>query len=517
MTLKTSHSFTLRWVERAIAIIDAAGSTFITSAQLAGWWNQVERHQHAKGHGSLENPKDPSSVCVISSSNDFESAMNLYSMLCEEEEGKRKQVDLALYDEWDVLGALALWLKERWKRTVPSSVRGELVDAAITFYEKNFGDGARAKLFSVVTKLEVEALTILRTVAGAVVRSESAGYVDETLSILAEQFRKSDISDSENRNPGVEVIIGPIMFMPYFTRTIDSNGSVLEEHIGNPIASSMALLIFAKVYSEVLFKSSQSKFLFSPAVSHISIMDSSKEKKQTISFLSKFNSSKKEDSSPTMNGTGKEWSYRGSLEPKLGNLETQVQKLQEELNELKHELSRMQQANEGRVQEISETFDFWTQLLLSETRASLSLERAAREKLERRVHRLEEVFSQKTVKGEKLTNSTSSLSRSKSSVDDINDLHEVVPYSGFNLPSVSREESSTPCDEQDDELLQAFQQAVGVSLVRDVSPSRKSSSHQGTPVSEGTLEGSGLRKVHGKKDSSVSNRKYSDPEDILVS
>ncbi|GJD10500.1 hypothetical protein Gasu2_46870 [Galdieria sulphuraria] len=159
MTLRTSHSFTLRWVERAIAVLDAAGSTFITSAQLAEtndspfWGKEV-----------VPSQVDEEREWVIS-----ESSARLYGLLCEEEEGKRAQVDLSLYDEWDVLGALAMWLKERWKRIVPASTRGELVDAAITFYEKNYSDGARAKLFSCVTKLEVEALTILRTVAGAVI------------------------------------------------------------------------------------------------------------------------------------------------------------------------------------------------------------------------------------------------------------------------------------------------------------------------------------------------------------
>lgn len=477
MTLKTSHSFSLRWVERAIAVLDAAGSTFITSAQLAGWWNQALANR-SQYHTTVEQKEEPSDLLLETNNNHFwgdeavspqveeerewivsDSAARLYNLLCEEEEGKRAQVDLSLYDEWDVLGALALWLKEKWKSIVPASTRGELVDAAITYYEKNYSDGAKAKLFSCVTKLEVEALTILRTVAGAVVRSESAGYVDSTLASLAERYRNK--SNWEDGNAGVELIIGPLMFMPYCSRTVDSNGSVLEEQVGNPVASSMAILLFAKVYSQVLFKTNQSKGLLGPtAVSHMPFIEGMKEKKPNISFLTRFSNKKEtigqfrksdlEENNSTMKG--------GSVETKLEGMRTKLEQLQKEMDHLKEEVHRMQQANNGRVEEISETFDFWTQLLLSETRASLSLERNAREKLERRVHYLEEILRKKTPDKAFVVN-TDVISSSPR-----NGFHEIASHVG---PHNEQTREKKEADTQDDDLFQAFQEAVGVSLSLD--------------------------------------------------
>ncbi|GJQ08942.1 hypothetical protein GpartN1_g733.t1 [Galdieria partita] len=471
MTLRTSHSFSLRWVERAIAVLDAAGSTFITSAQLAGWWNQEP--SNTQKNIPVEQ-KEPSDLLIETNSSPLwgsevvssqveedrewvvsESSARLYSLLCEEEEGKRAQIDLSLYDEWDVLGALAMWLRERWKRIVPASTRGELVDAAITFYEKNYSDGARAKLFSCVTKLEVEALTILRTVAGAVVRSESAGYVDSTLNSLAERYRNK--TNWEDRNAGVELIIGPLMFMPYCSRTVDSSGSVLEEQVGNPIASSMAILLFAKVYSQVLFKTNHSKGFLGPnVVSHIPLIEGVKEKKPNISFLSRF--SKKEESQPRSTDTEeKNMTIRGSVETKLESMRTKMEQLQKEVDNLKEELHRMQQANNGRVEEISETFDFWTQLLLSETRASLSLERSAREKLEKRVHYLEEIVREKVPEKALLVN------RPVVGSSQPNDTKEASYHVDSNEQTRHKKETES----QDDDLFQAFQEAVGVSLSLD--------------------------------------------------
>ncbi|GJD10499.1 hypothetical protein Gasu2_46860 [Galdieria sulphuraria] len=183
--------------------------------------------------------------------------------------------------------------------------------------------------------------------------------------------------------------------MPYCSRTVDNSGSVLEEQVGNPIASSMAILLFAKVYSQVLFKTNQSKgFLGPTVVNHIPLIEGMKEKKPNISFLSKF--SKREANQSRINDTDENnMIIRGSVETKLEGMRTRLEQLQKEVEYLKEELHRMQQANNGRVEEISETFDFWTQLLLSETRASLSLEKSAREKLEKRVHYLEDILKEK--------------------------------------------------------------------------------------------------------------------------
>lgn len=484
MTLRTSHSFALRWVERAIAVLDAAGSTFITSAQLAGWWNQ---ELHNRQENTSVEQKEPSDLLIETSDSKFwgsetispqveeeeerewvvsESAARLYNLLCEEEEGKRAQVDLSLYDEWDVLGALALWLKERWKRIVPATTRGELVDAAITFYERNYSDGARAKLFSYVTKLEVEALTILRTVAGAVVRSESAGYVDSTLASLAERYRNK--STWEDRNAGVELIIGPLMFMPYCSRTVDANGSVSEERVGNPIASSMAILLFAKVYSQVLFKTSQSKGFLEPSiVNPIPFIEGQKEKKSNITFLTRF--AKKESGQSRRNERDeKNMLMDGSVDSKLEGMRMRVEQLQKEVDYLKEELHRMQQANNGRVQEISETFDFWTQLLLSETRASLSLERSAREKLEKRVHYLEEILGEKTCVPRKPVIASPLLNGVKD-----------ISYHADNNEQTRHEKVK---ESQDDDLFQAFQEAVGVTLSLETSGNGNDSKKDNTTV-----------------------------------
>ncbi|EME31703.1 uncharacterized protein Gasu_10820 [Galdieria sulphuraria] len=504
MTLRTSHSFTLRWVERAIAVLDAAGSTFITSAQLAGWWNQELSNRQ---QNTSVDQKEPSNLLIETNDSPFwgkevvpsqvdeerewvisESSARLYGLLCEEEEGKRAQVDLSLYDEWDVLGALAMWLKERWKRIVPASTRGELVDAAITFYEKNYSDGARAKLFSCVTKLEVEALTILRTVAGAVVRSESAGYVDSTLNSLAERYRNN--SNIEDGNVGVELVIGPLMFMPYCSRTVDNSGSVLEEQVGNPIASSMAILLFAKVYSQVLFKTNQSKgFLGPTVVNHIPLIEGMKEKKPNISFLSKF--SKREANQSRINDTDENnMIIRGSVETKLEGMRTRLEQLQKEVEYLKEELHRMQQANNGRVEEISETFDFWTQLLLSETRASLSLEKSAREKLEKRVHYLEDILK------EKIPEKALVVSKSVIGSSLPNGAKE------FTHPVDSNEQTrhKKETDSQDDDLFEAFQEAVGVSLSLDAHGNSKHSSSTNNNTDVKNYQNSkALKNANGKQ------------------